>query len=157
MRIVVQSIKPPAEGKKRYLITTADGQKFGVYPNQIALFHEGCAYDIETKSWQAQNGFPMTDIEKATKVQGAPPPAASAAPREPFVSGSYRPGANSALTTPDAPMSKDEQIFVQGIVQALIRSGEVGLDNTEAAVNKMRGIWKRTLGRAMIQHQIAAE
>lgn len=155
LRIIVQSIRQPGAGKKRYLITTTDGAKLGAWPNQIPFIKEGVTYDVETEDYQGDNGFVMTNLTKITKVEGMPPPAASAVPREPFVSGAYRQPANSPLAPPPpSPMSKDEQIFVQGIVQSLVRSGDVTLDTVEAAVNKMRGVWKRTLGRAIIQQHI---
>jgi hypothetical protein len=141
--ITIASLEPK---EKLTFITTTDNRKLRVWNDKAARFglEQGGTFDVETEAGQYG-----THITKAKRAISAPA-------AQPVVAGTYR---QSTLTSasPDSPMSKDEQIFVQGMVQAFIRSGEVSLDNAEAAVNKMRGIWKRTLGRAMIQHQIAAE
>jgi hypothetical protein len=142
MQITIASID---QKEKLSFITTTDGQKLRVWNDKAARFgglEQSGTYEVETESGQYG-----THITKAKKASGALQVTTSTrSPTKDFV--------QNASVCP--PHSKDEQIFVQGVVQQLIRSGEVTLDNVEAAVNKMRGVWKRTLGRAVIQQQMEA-
>src|SRR5713226_4296547 len=142
--ITIADIRPPGEGKQSARITTTGGENFWLWSTKLGLVKVGGTYDAD---WEENNGF--KNIKTVKQV------AATASATVPFQSGAYRPQTQPA-SAPLTACSKDEQIFVQGVVQQLIRSGEVTLDNVEAAVNKMRGVWKRTLGRAVIQQQMEA-
>lgn len=147
MRITVTSLSPK---EKLTFVKTTEGQEFRCWNNKISQFgiEAGASYDVETDN--TQYGVHITKAKRVAAGQVVIPA------REPFTAGSYRPPATSPLSTPDAPLTKDEQIWVQGFVQAFIRSGEVSLDNFEEVVRKVRGVYKRTIGRDVIQRQMEA-
>jgi len=152
MTLTVARIDPPKPNGKKGTIVGTDGQVIYAYPDKTTQFAPGRTYQIEysTSDWK---GKTFNNLESFVQIAA---PVTTSAPRaEPFVSGTYRPTETISAPTVTTP-SVDERIFVQGMVQNFIRSGEVTLDNVETAVTKMRGVWKRTLGRAAIQQQMEA-
>lgn len=142
--ITIATLEPK---DKITFVTTTDNRKLRIWNDKAARFglQQGATFEIDTEG--SQYG---THITKAKRVADQP----AAAPA--YQPGTYRPPATSPLATPPGPACDNERIFVQGMVQNFIRSGEVTLDNVEGAINKMRGVWKRTLGRAVIAHQMEA-
>jgi hypothetical protein len=152
MQITITSID---QKTKHSFIITSENRRLRCWNDKVARFglEQGATYDVETED-SDYNGTTLTYIVKAKRV--AQPIAGQ--PREPFASGAFRPPANSALATPPTPSSKDEQIWVQGILQTFIRAGEVTLDRNQIlnVTRMLRSIHREAFGREVLQHQMEA-
>ena len=162
MRITISQIdmKP-----KRCIVHTTDGRKLGCYVEKLSKFNieAGCTYDIETTDVQV-NDMTLTNISSAKRVAAAAPTPqqqqAASQQQERFVSGAFRSASGPLASAGPAASRKDEQIFVQGILQALIRAGEVKNDKTSlwTTTQMLRGLWRHTFGFEVVnQHMEAAE
>lgn len=138
----ISEIRPPQGNAKSGCITTTDNEKFWLWSTKLGLVKVGATYEAD---WDENNGF--KNVKTVRQVASSDGP-------EPFRSGAHRPQGYEPL--PADPLSKDEQIWVQGFVQAFIRSGEVSLDNFEDVVRRVRGVYKRNVGRPSMQRQMEA-
>jgi hypothetical protein len=135
----------------RSVVVTTEGRRLGFFKELAAkiTFQIGGTYEVETKATE-YDGKTLVNIVKAKQVA-----ASSAPPATPFVSGAYRPtGGGSANPT------KEEQIFVQGILQAMIKAGKVEVDKQAlwSATQMLRDLWRHTFGFDPVhQHLEAAE
>ena len=137
--------------EKRSVAITTEKRRLGFWQDQAAKLNLqiGGTYEVETTATEI-NGKTLVNIVKAKQL------AAGSAPRqESFVSGAYRPNGGGS-----APAAKDEQIWVQGLLQAMIKAGKVEVDKQAlwSATQMLRGLWKHTFGFDSVhQHLEAAE
>lgn len=115
-------------------VVAAGGQSFDVWPEMLGSVKIGCRYNVEVKDRVFQ-GRTYQSITKATpyaESNGAMTAAVQA-----------RTNGNGHLD-PDA-----ERIFVQGIVQAYIKSGRCANPaELTQTINTLREVWRRTFGAA---------
>lgn len=132
MQITVASIQ---NKPKRSIIETTDGRKLGVWTDKLGQMDlvAGGSYEIETQAHEMDNGKTLTNIVKAKSVAFATSPLSTPSP---------------AQGEGGCGKSKDEQIFVQGLLQALIKSGQIKNDKTElwTTTQMLRGLWRHTFG-----------
>jgi hypothetical protein len=146
--IVVASIEVKPS---RSVVVTTEGRRLGFFKELAATitFQIGGTYEVETKATE-YDGKTLVNIVKAKQVAASPGPV-----QTPFVSGTYR---NQSATS--GPDTKSEQIFVQGILQAMIKAGKVEVDKQAlwSATQMLRGLYKHTFGFDSVhQHLEAAE
>jgi hypothetical protein len=105
---------------KRRIITTSEGRKLGIWADKLAKLglETGASYDVETTDAEV-NGVTLTNIV-GTKRLGAATSTTTASPAKPTGNGYAGNGNGNA--------HRDRQIFVQGVLQALIKTGHVGPD-----------------------------
>jgi hypothetical protein len=140
-RITVASIE---QKPKRSVIITPEGRRYGCFSEKLAAFgfELNGVYDVETTTHES-GGITLTNIVKAKRIaveNAAASPAAQQATAAP------PPAANSGGN--GNGHSKDEQIFVQGLLQSLIRAGEIHNDKRQLweTTVMLRNLWRATFG-----------
>ncbi len=129
MLITIASIQT---GPKLSTVQTTDGQKLGVWSDQLGrmgLKGDGAAFEVETQPWKDK-----TLITKATPIAGASTPSPTAA------NGG---GSNGVKLFADP-----EQMWVREHLSAFIKAGEVKYDKQQLwdATNMLRALWRHTFG-----------
>lgn len=140
MIITVASIRPPAAGKSRTLITTTDGQRFGCWQDKAPMFRPGASYDVvieesehEGRTYQnIKKAAPAASFEKTSGPQAAPVSGPASAP-----------AAAAAFRTP-------EQMFVTEVLTAYIANGRCAPEKLADTIGYIRRAWGRTFGDAPI-------
>lgn len=131
--IVAKYINPPKEGAKNATVKDDRNNIWLLDPANMSQLREGEAYNIEYDQFKVKSGDTLRKIER-WEIKGAALPAQT----------------NKSSPIPNvAPIAKDEQIFVQGIVQRIKgRHGEedLSVDGDVALVNHWREVWQRTFG-----------
>lgn len=135
----IKAIRPPKEGSKSAMITTADDQKLWLWADKLGLVKVGATYEaiVETSA----RGF--TNIKTVKQTGG---PVVPFTPRQP-----------AAVPAPEAS-AKDEQMFVIAIMKSLIEAGELKNEKTAIwnATQMLRQTWKHSFGSGPIQRQLEA-
>jgi hypothetical protein len=110
MLIEISELHPAAPGRKTGTVVAAGGTRFSVWPEQLAQVQIGCRYDVEIseRTWQGRT------LQSITKIT-------------PHGNGDSTVAAKAASGTASTP-GLDRQMFVQGLLVALIRAGQVGND-----------------------------
>jgi hypothetical protein len=130
MLIEIAETHPAQVGRKSATVVAKGGQKFDVWPEQLADFRVGAQYEVEL-SERHFKGRTYQSITKATPANG---------------NGAARSAANGsgAAIVP----TSDEPQFVATILAALIAKGEVKNDKVQllAATDMLRGLWGVTFG-----------
>jgi hypothetical protein len=120
MLIEISELHPAAPGRKTGTVVAAGGTRFSVWPEQLAQVQIGHRYDVEIseRTWQ---GRTLQSITKITPYgNGHSTVAAKAATRTAAVAAGKGFGISGL----------DRQMFVQGLLVALIRAGQVGNEKT---------------------------
>jgi hypothetical protein len=142
MLIQIQETHAAAPGKVMARIVAAGGQTFYVRPEMLANMKIGSRYQVETKD-NVFNGRTYCNIIKATfqPENGDSTVAARAAARTaaPAQENGFGAVGNSGW---------ERQSFVQGVLQALIRAGQVGNDKTHLyrTTTLLMQLYDHTLG-----------
>jgi hypothetical protein len=121
MLIEISELHPAAPGRKTGTIVAVGGTRFSVWPEQLAQVQVGRRYDVEIseRTWQ---GRTLQSVTKITPYgNGDSTIAAKAATRTAAVAPGN--GFGTASTS-----GLDRQMFVHGLLVALIRAGQVGND-----------------------------
>lgn len=132
--ITVKYVNPPAAGKQKGSVKTADGQYFDVWADKIPNFQPNGVYDITYES-REYNGRTYHTIKTANPKGSAPAPSG----------GFQRSGRNSYKET----SARDaERMFVCSILKSFVEAGKVQINPNELlhAVNMLRSIWDETFG-----------
>jgi hypothetical protein len=145
LTMTVAKIEPPKPGKQKAKVVGVAGETIYAFPDKAAKFTPGRAYEVDysTNEW---NGKTFNNLESFHEVE-----ASRAQP--------------ASITNGNGYHSKDEQIFVQGVLQAMIRGGLVKAATKDelkqelwSATQMLRGLWKHTFGYDSVhQHLEAAE
>jgi hypothetical protein len=127
MLIEIAETHPPQNGKKVATVVAAGGQKFEIWPEQLAGLHVGARYDVDVAE-REYNGRTIRKITKATPANGAAKPTAN---------GNASTGATSG-----------EPEFVATLLAALVMKGEVANNKRQLfdATEMLRGLWGATFG-----------
>jgi len=140
LTLTVARIDPPRpNGGKNGKIVGTSGETIYAPPSKTAKFIPGHSYEVDysTSEWKGQN---YNNLESFHEVE------ASKA---------------SSISAPQVRNSaKDEQIWVQGLLQAMIKAGKVEVDKQAlwSATQMLRGLWRHTFGFDSVhQHLEAAE
>jgi hypothetical protein len=139
MLIEVSETHPAAPGKKVATVVAAGGQKFDIWPENLASIRVGGRYEIEVAD-REYNGRTFRKITKATPVNGA-------APTNGHANGTAKPATNGSA--PPGPSTTDgEAEFVGRVLHALILKGEVAYTKKQLydATELLRGLWGATFG-----------
>jgi hypothetical protein len=154
MTMTIAEIRSPAEGKQRGTLIGTNGAKIGVFREKASLFNVGGTYDIEVSDGDYQNVKSATPVTPPATASGwaAPAGANGHAANGGGVSyasngnGGHHPTGNGAThQQPSGPhCAKEEQIFVQGVLQALIRAGEVKNEKVQLwhTLRMLRSLYK---------------
>jgi hypothetical protein len=137
MLIEIAETHPAQVGRRSATVIAKGGQKFDVWPEQLADFRVGAQYEVELSERQYK-GRTYQSITKARPTNGATTPAAN---------GAARPnGANGHIAP--APGTTGEPEFVGRALSALIAAGAVKYDKVQllAATDMLRGLWGVTFG-----------
>ena len=145
MLIEIAEKKPAAPGKKVAKVVAVGGASFDIWPEKLADIEVGKRYEVETADREF-NGRTYRRIEKATlyatsvTVDSAVATKAAARTSAPGPNG-YSNGGN-----------KDLQIFVQGVLQALIKAGQVGNNKEHLyhTTTMLMQLFRHTLGVSSI-------
>lgn len=140
----IQSIRPPGEGKKSACITTTENEKLWLWADKLGLVRNGATYEaiVETND----RGFKNIKNVKQTAGPVVPFPQPQNAPRQ------QQPAAS--------PSTKDKQIFVQGVLQHFIQTGQVKLDKQQLwnATQLLCDLWEHSrLNPGQVPYSEAAE
>jgi len=132
--------------EKRSVAITTEKRRLGFWQDQAAKLNLqiGGTYEVETTATEI-NGKTLVNIVKAKQIGHA-----DAAATASHTSGSSGNGHSA----------KDEQIWVQGLLQAMIKAGKVEVDKQAlwSATQMLRGLWRHTFGFDSVhQHLEAAE
>lgn len=149
MPTVTMTIKliTPAGDNKPGSIVGMDGSRLGAWPETIGLFEVGKTYEVEFTE-TTKNNRVFRNVKGAKLATSAPP-------REPFVSGLYRP--NEVTSAPLAGhhsfSSDDERIFVVALLKSGLESGQVKFDKRALweATQMLRGLHRFTFGAEGIE------
>jgi len=120
---------PAPAGRKSATVVARGGQKFDVWPEQLANFQVGAKYDIDV-SERTFKGRTYQSITKATPANGA-----------------AKPTTNGSATGTTAHTDSEPQ-FVATVLAALVMKGEVVNNKRQLfeATNMLRGLWGATFG-----------
>jgi hypothetical protein len=143
MLIEIAETHPAAPGKKVATVVAVGGARFDCWPEQLSSIRVGKRYEIETSD-RVYNGRTYRKITKATPYGAAD--GAAAAPAAARTATATVPPANGYAGGNGA--GKDRQIFVQGMLQAALRSGELKFEKTALyhATCMLMQLYKHTLG-----------
>lgn len=137
--ITVAYVNPPKEGKRNGSIKTVEGAYYDCPPALLGMFAKGGTYNVNTTSreWQGRTFHTIASLEAQPT---APDQAARRFAPDP------KPNGNGAYL--DAERKKQEQIFVQGILQAYIKAGLVQLNPTQIthAISMLQSVWGESFG-----------
>lgn len=129
LTIEVAEITPPAYGKKQSIITTANGETFYAYPDNLFGMLPGGRYAIEFKT-STYRGKDYRTVTGAQVVNAAP-----------MTNGNGH--VSASVSQPD------EQKFVTALLAAFISSRQI--TPTDKALlwettKNLRGLWSATFG-----------
>jgi hypothetical protein len=126
MLIEITETHPAPAGRKSATVVARGGQKFDVWPEQLANFQVGAKYDIDV-SERTFKGRTYQSITKATPANGA---------------------AKANGHAPAATTADGEPEFVATVLAALIMKGEVANNKRQLfdATQMLRGMWGATFG-----------
>jgi hypothetical protein len=106
-------------------IVGMDDSRLGVFSEKIGAFQVGKTYEIEYTETE-RNGKMLRNVKSAKEV-------ASAAAKETFVSGAYRPNGGGSAPAAAAPFRSPEQLFVETLIGHGLTSGAVKWDKQRNA------------------------
>lgn len=146
MLIQIQETHPAGPGKKMATIVAADGQRYGVWPENLAKLRVGATFDVDVEQWES-NGRTHQKITKFAPVNG-----------DQGVGGTGKANGNGAAKAngnghaPPAPNGEPE--FVGRVLAAMIANGAVSLNGDPdhdsrqlyGATNMLRGLYGATFG-----------
>ncbi len=140
MRIEIQETHPAGPGKKMASVVALGGQRYSVWPEQLAALRVGEMFDVEVESWES-NGRKHHKIVQATPVNGAASQTAN---------GATKPATSSNGCAPAAgPANATEAAFVRELLVAMINKDYVVPTDKRAmydAALMLRGLYGATLG-----------
>jgi hypothetical protein len=127
MLIEIAETHPPGYGRKSATVIAKGGQKFDVWPEQLADFRVGAQYEVELSKRQFK-GRTYQSITKARPAKGAPAPAAN--------------GHDVIVPAPG------EAQFVGAVLGGLCAGGAVKNDKKQLyeATLMLRGLWGAAFG-----------
>jgi hypothetical protein len=143
MLIEIAETHPVAPGKKVATVVAVGGAKFDIWPEQLGSIQVGKRYEIETRD-RVYNGRTYRKITKATPY-GAADGAVAAATAARTATAALPPANGYAVGN---GAGKDRQIFVQGMLQSALRSGELKFEKTALyhATCMLMQLYNHTLG-----------
>jgi hypothetical protein len=125
MQIQIQEMHPARPGKKMASVVAGDGQRYGIWPEQLVNLRVGGKFDVEVESWES-NGRTLQKITKVT-------PASEVTPS---------PQHNSSGQI--ARGLDGEAEFVGRALHALILKGEVCQKEIAITTQMLRNVWRAT-------------
>ncbi len=140
MRIEIQETHPAAPGKKMAAVVALGGQRYSVWPEQLAALRIGEMFDVEVESWE-RNGRKHHKIVQATPVNGTASHTANS-------NGAAKPASNGSGSAPAVgPVSATEAAFVRELLVAMVMKGDVVATNKRQmfdAALMLRGLYGAT-------------
>jgi hypothetical protein len=142
MLIEIKEMHPAGPGKKMAAIVAATGQRYSIWPEQLAKLKVGATFDADVESWES-NGRTLQKITKFAPVNDAATNGASAP-----ATGNGAAKANGHVPAPAVP-TVAETAFVGRALHALILKGDVTYDKRSLydAVTLLRGLYGATFGK----------
>jgi hypothetical protein len=124
MLIEIAETHPAQVGRKSATVVAKGGQRFDVWPENLADFQVGAQYHVDV-SERTFKGRTYQSITKATPANGAAKP-----------------------TNGGAAATDGESQFVGAVLAGLIGAGHVAYDKKELyhATQLLRGLWGATFG-----------
>jgi hypothetical protein len=121
MKVTVKYINQPKPGKKMGSIGTECKKYINMWPNQLEQFSVGSQYDVpvETGEWNGNVTYKLNGEPKLLNAQAHTP-------------------SNSAPANSGFDEDKQIKIWTQGVLQALIQSGQVGIDQIVPVSNALK-------------------
>lgn len=131
---------------KRSVIITADGKQYGCWTDKLGKLglEQGASYNVETDTFEADNGKTLFNIISAKRVTVGASITASE-PSVPRTSGQNSPVGSPS---PNAPFRTPEQMFVEGVVTAYIGNGRCDPEKLTEIVGFVRKAWNSHWGEA---------
>ncbi len=126
MTITVAAIEWPAAGKKLGAIIDSTGKRWGVWPDKLPGYQQGCTYEVgyETATPVGNGGAPGLILPRPPTPESRSAPSDDQRRMDIFICGAF----NNILSNPNFT---SEGLKVEGLA---------------AVVEILRRVWQRTLG-----------